>query len=79
MRNVVLFVGIIALVLPIINAAELMCPNYLDDRFGKIVNGHLNVTLPEGSKTIDNPGGLYNTGPFYKCKQLKTMTLPKNL
>ena len=79
MRNVLLFVGIIALVLPIINAAELSCPNY-DNRFGEIdMNGHLNVTLPEDSTTIDNPGGSYTTGPFYHCSQLKTMTLPANL
>ena len=78
MRNVALFVGIIALVLPIIHVAAQSCRNY-DDRFGKIVNGHLNVTLPEDSTTIDNPDGLYTTGPFYYCTQLKTMTLPANL
>ena len=64
MRNVALFVGIIALILPIINVAALSCPKY-DNRFGEIdVNGHLNVTLPAGSTTIDNPSGSYSNGPL---------------
>ena len=40
-------------------------------------NGHLDVT--NGTTTIANPSGSANTGPFYYCTALKSITFPASL
>ena len=39
-------------------------------------NGHLDIILPANSTSIENRAGVFDSGPFYACRALKTVALP---